>query len=186
MKTTKVTPIEQITKTGYYYVNSDINSKNFPIPETVETEGYKIVRFDKSFSSQEAIDKIKSKGLRPANIYELALLKDNHPELWLKGQWSSMLAFGNTWKDAVGDLRVPYMFAFTDGDFLFDLGCWDGVWGAGRCLVCFCDTQSSGTLALEEDVGSFDPMQLFNALEGHDDIAIKYLKSNGYTVSKEY
>lgn len=178
MKTTTQKTIEQLTKKGYYYVNSSITTANFPIPETVETEGYTILRFEKSFSSQEAIDRIKAEGLRPANIHELALLKENHPELWPKGKWSSLIAFGSTWTDAGGGLGVPRVDADVGGGFGFDLDRFAGDWSSSYALVAFCDNQPSDTLPLSESP------QALNSLELTDELAISHLKKNGYKITK--
>lgn len=131
-----------IKKSDYYYVNSDLNSANFPIPDKMETEGWKIITIDKFFSSQEALDKIKAEGCRPANVYELALWLESHREEMKKGTW--LLALGQLWYDG-GDHRVPCVYARSDGDFEFDLGLFEGDWSDDVCLLCFCDTDL-GTL----------------------------------------
>jgi hypothetical protein len=178
MKTTKPS-LKELTESGYRYVNSDITGKNFPIPDVIETEGYRLITMEKSFSSQEALDRIKSEGLRPANIYELALLKQYHHELWPKGTWTSLLAFGSIWTDAVGHSRVPYVYAYSDGDFWFSLGGFEGDWDAGSCLLCFCDNQTSDTLPPAKELETFGTSALT------DEQAIAHLKNNGYRITKE-
>lgn len=180
---TKTPTIEKLTKSGYYYVNADITAANFPIPETVETENYKIIKMDKSFSSKEAIERIKTEGCRPGNIYELALLKENHPELWPKGQWSSIIAFGTDFTDSGGNHRVPYVFAFSGGGFEFGLGHFEETWNAGFCLLCFCDNQSSETLA---PIKELEPFGTFANAEEKQHHCIEYLKLFGYKITKEF
>lgn len=117
-----------------YYQNSDLTTKNFPVPDIIETKGMRIIKMDKYFSSQEALDRIKAEGCRPANIYELLIwAKDNQK----KGQW--IVAFGSEWEDAGGDRAVPLVDAGSDGDFRFDLGYFEGAWDDGHCMLCVCD-----------------------------------------------
>ena len=176
MKKTKIKSIEELTKKGYYYVNSNITSANFPFPETVETEGWKIIPLEKHASSEECLKIIKDAGCRPANIYELALLRERNPEAFATGKYH--VAFGSEWQDADGHRRVPCVDAFTDGDFEFDLGDFGVDWGSGVVLVCFCDKQPSDTLALKEDSG---PLTL-PAIT--DEIAIAHLKSKNYRITR--
>lgn len=141
MKTTTKEKLENIIKrTGYYYVNSDLNTKNFPIPKTIQTKNWKIITIDKSMSSQECLDKIKAEGCRPANAYELALWSKNHREEVPKVKW--YIALGQTWF-ADGYHRVPSVSAHSDGDFGFGLGHFGGVWGGDGAFLCFCDSTLS-------------------------------------------
>ncbi len=128
-----------IKKHKWYYVNSDITEKNFPLPKKIETENPVILKFDNSFSSEEALERCKKEGLRPANIYELLLLKENHPENWPDNTWSSILAFGSQFTDSDGDHRVPLVRAYSDGVFWFSLGDFGRDWASDYCLLCVCD-----------------------------------------------
>lgn len=147
----------------WYYVNSAITDANFPAPTTVQSENWKLINMEKSFSSQEALERIKAEGCRPANIHELALFADLHPEQFPEGNWMSVIAFGSSWTDSGGNHRVPGVFAFDDGDFGFGLGDFEGSWGDEYCLLCFCD-QSSDTQALSDDE-SLDSLTLERAIE---------------------
>jgi hypothetical protein len=125
-----------------YYQNPNLNSENFPIPDVIETEGAVIIKKDKYFSSEEALDEMKKRGLRPANIYEtLIWAKDNQE----KGQ--SVITFGSKWKDSDGYHWVPRVYAFTEGGFKFYLGYFGNNWYGGHCLLCFCDKESTQTLS---------------------------------------
>lgn len=177
--TTKIKSIEELTKNGYYYVNNNITNNNFPAPESFETEAYRFIPLEKYASSEECLKIIKKAGCRPSTIHELALLKENHPEEFVRGKWH--LAIGSVWTDAVGRRKVPGVLASADGDFMFRLGDWDGGWFAGLVLVCFCDKKPSGALALDEDLGSLDSSEPSPRKE---DVCIKYLKSKGYAITK--
>lgn len=169
---------KDLTK-GYSYVNPDVTEANFPIPKEVSIEGHRIISMEKPFSSEEAMERMKSEGCRPATIWELSLLRQEHPELWPMGQWSSFVAFGSAWKGADGHLRVPDVGAFAGGDFEFCLDVWGGDWGSGFCLVCFCDPQPLEAQALKSEVSPFDPSALT------DEVAIAHLKSRGYRITRE-
>ncbi len=135
-----------ISKSSWYYTNNDLTTEHFPIPDKIETDAYKLIKMRTSFSSQEALDKIKRQGCRPANAYELALWANEHRETDMpKGTWSSVIAFGQIWKDSDGFHRVPFVDAHSDGDFGFGLGRFEGDWLDDRCLLAFCDPEL-GTL----------------------------------------
>ncbi len=156
MKTKQKYNLEKIIKEykNVYYQNSDITSKNFPLPEKVETENWKLIKMDKSFSSEEALDKIKSEGCRPANIYELLLWSKNNQE---KSQW--VTGFGSSFIDSDGYHGVPRVYRYSDGGWKFDLGHFEYDWSDVHCLLCFCDStlttrplENSDTLSLEQAV----------------------------------
>lgn len=147
MKTKQAFNLKDLLK-DYYYVNPNINENNFPLPEKIETENWKIIRPGKSFNSEEALEMIKKEGCRPANIYELALFKRNHPEEFKPYEW--MLAFGQIWQDSSGYRGVPYVSADSDDDFDFGLGYFGIDWYGGHVLLCFCDLKTSETKALKK------------------------------------
>lgn len=132
-------------KEGYYHVNSNITSQNFPQPEIVEINGWKLIEINKHFSSEETLAEIKRQGCRPANIYELALWKQIHEKTIQKLR--CYVALGQLWYDD-GNHRVPYVYTYSDGDFDFDLGIWGDSWNDGDCLLCFCDKTYGDTLGI--------------------------------------
>ena len=132
-----------INKKDYYYVNRHLTTENFPIPEKVRTEGWKLIEMKKSFSSEEALDEIKKQGCTPANAYELALWSESHRQEMKKG--TCVIAFGQLWQNSVGYHRVPYVHANSGGDFKFDLGNFENDWNDDNFLLCFCDLEL-GTL----------------------------------------
>lgn len=149
MKTTKPN-IKNLLK-GYYYVNSHITEKNYSLPDKIDLTGVKVIRMGKSFSSQEALDKMKAEGCRPATIWELAAFKqENEAELKGKSEW--YLAFGSSDFVADGYRRVPCVDAHSGGDFRFSLGDFEFDWRDNACLVCFCDSSlAPQTLSKSED-----------------------------------
>ena len=147
-----------------YSKNPNITSENFPKPEKVETENWKLIKMGRSFSSQEALDKIKSEGCRPANIYELLLWAKDNQE---KSQW--VIGFGSEWKDSDGRHRVPYVDAYGGGDFHFLIGYFEKPWDVDSCLLCFCDSPLTPLGLLNERVERLEKLvesikTLFNVL----------------------
>ena len=168
-----MTTLENLFKKydNIYYRNSDLTEANFPVPKVIQKEGWKLIKMKKSFSSQEALDEIKKRGCRPANLYELLeWAKDNQEE----SQW--VLAFGQTLTDGVGHHRVPFVYRGSVGYFEFRLGHFEYDWRGGRCLLCFCD-ESTQTLSTSE-IQTSDSLTL--------ESAIKICKEAGLTVTKQY
>jgi len=193
----KTTLEKLINKKDYSYINSEITDKNFPVPEKIQTEGWKIIRMNKSFSSKEALDKIKSEGCRPANVYELITWANEHKEAEMPlGKWSAVLAFGSECEDADGCHRVPDVYRDSGGDFEFDLGYFESDWYGDDCLLCFCDdsTQAISTsetktsdplmpayrLATDKEIAEAQCAYEFSGISL--DIAISVCKANGLKV----
>jgi hypothetical protein len=84
-------------------------------------------------TSQECLDLIKSKGCRPANIWELLEYVNTHK----LEKDSYLIAFGSQWVDSDGFHRVPYVRRSSDGGFGFDLGFFEIDWDDGYCLLAF-------------------------------------------------
>lgn len=128
--------LEQIIKkSDWYYIDSYLNSENFPKLDFIETTGAKIIKMSKSFSPQEALDEIKRQGCRPANAWELAEWANEHREEMDKLTW--LLASGQTWKDSDGFHWVPYVLRLSVGDFRFHLGFFERPWFDDYCLLGF-------------------------------------------------
>jgi hypothetical protein len=176
MKTQAYNLDKMLKKHKFYYIHSDINSKNFPVPDVIETENPVIIKMEKDFTSQEALDEIKKRGCRPANIYELLLYVENHPEGFQRGKYIGVAAFGSYFIDSDGRHRVPFVDRDSDGGWEFFLGNFEGAWRADFCLVCFCD-KTLNTQTLE------NPLTLENVDLNK---AIETVKSAGYKVIKEY
>lgn len=137
----KIKTFKELTK-DFYYVNQNINDNQFPWPKDVDITGYKVIKMEKSFSSQEAMERIQEEGCRPATIQELILVVHAHPELFPDGQRTSLIAFGTEYLDSDGHRRVPLVRRFSGGDREFDLGFFELGWGGDYCLLCFCDSKS--------------------------------------------
>ena len=136
-----------INKKDFYYVNENLTTANFPAPEKIQTENWKIIKIDRTMTSEEVLAKIKSEGCRPANVYELATWFNSNKEKIEKGTW--LVALGQTAK--IGGYRgVPNVNRNSDGDFKFNLGHFEGDWGDDDCLLCFCDSSTLPLSTSEE------------------------------------
>lgn len=129
----------------FYYYNPDLTDHNFSKATTQLAPGRKFavkvfgIKSGKSVSSEECLAKIQSEngvlvGAQGASLaYEQG--KANLP----KGKWH--ISFDE--KDALwfvgGDRQVPCVYAYSVGDFRFNLGFFDGDWLVDHCLLCFCD-----------------------------------------------
>lgn len=138
------------TKYKWYYWNNNITDENFPCPKRLKKlpKGLELVKIDRTMTSQEVLDLMKSKGLRPATIYELVLCI---PKME-KGYWYP--ALGTVWKDAAGLHRVPGVGADSDGVFGFSLGYFEHVWNDYGAFFGFRDTKSSESQTIKDDVVS--------------------------------
>lgn len=158
MKKSKYNLEKIISEKDWYYKNSNITSANFPVPEIIETKNPQIIKIKKYTSSEDCLALIKSKGFRPANIYELAIFANECLEQFPDNTVSSFIAFGTKYIDSDGRHRVPYVYRYSDGDWGFNLGCFEFGWDSGHCLLCFCDqTLNPQTLNAPE---SFDSLTL--------------------------
>jgi hypothetical protein len=164
-----------VSKKNWNYVNSNIIEQNFPTPKVIETKNAIIQKMSKSFSSQEALAYLKSKNLRPANIYELIIFANENSKKFPSNKFTSLIAFGSDYIDSDGRRRVPDVFRRSDGFWDFFLGDFGSDWVSGHCLLCFCD-KTLDTLSLKE-TKYLDSLTL--------DKAIELVKKEGYKIFKE-
>lgn len=128
-----------------YYRNPDITEENFPLPAKIQKENWKLIKINRTMTTQEVLAEIKRQGCRPGNLYELLeWAKDNQE----KGTY--VVALGQIYKDSGGFRRVPHVHAYSDGDFEFNLGYFEDVWPDGDAFFCFCD-DSTQALNTSED-----------------------------------
>jgi hypothetical protein len=120
---------------GYYHVNPDIKTENFPVPETIETENWKCIKMDKPFTSDEAVERIAKEGCRPANIYELAMWKQIHGDVLKKFEFC--VAFGQIFTNKNGYRRVPCILRNASDDFRFSLAYASRDWSEFSYLLAF-------------------------------------------------
>lgn len=146
MKTLK-TLTELIAPWSFTYVSSLLTPENFP-PQEIRKGTLKFIRPGRSFTSEEALEMIKKEGV-PLNVYELLHYKDEIQKELKPYEWC--LAFGQT--PLIGGYhRVPDVYRYSGGVFLFDYGDFERPWDGGLILVLLCDLQ-------KQDLGSSDTLE---------------------------
>ena len=129
----------------FYYYNPNITDANFNHPSLKLSPGLKfgvkVFQITERVTSDDCLKFLKSQpkgvllGAQGATlVYEQA--KDKLP----KSRWHvSFDEKENLWEDSGRDRRVPFVCAHSGGGFDFDLGYFEYPWGAGHCLLCFCN-----------------------------------------------
>lgn len=130
-------------KTTYYY-NDDFTSKNFAKATNKLEPGkkYRVKLFPvlETVTSIDCMNFLRKQNAILAGGQGVTLVYDQAKDKLPKDKWAvSFDEKDALWKDADGSHRVPYVFAYSDGDFEFALGYFGRDWLAGDCLVCFCD-----------------------------------------------
>lgn len=100
--------IEQLVMDGKYdWFSKDVTSGHFPSNEkgVAEVLVY-LVNFNRDISSEDAVKELDRQGLRPATLKELLALGIAQPDLQRN---NPIVALGSTWRDSIGDVRVPFL-----------------------------------------------------------------------------
>jgi stalled ribosome alternative rescue factor ArfA len=130
-------------KSTYYY-NNKITSKNFSkaTNKLVPGKTYAIKMFpiSETVQSEDCIAFLKENNAILFGAQGLTALQTDQPEIFPAGKCTvSFDEKDALWKDAGGDLRVPFVDRDSGGDWGFRLGYFEDSWSSGRVLVCFCD-----------------------------------------------
>ncbi|MDP2629250.1 MAG: hypothetical protein Q8P45_00895 [Candidatus Harrisonbacteria bacterium] len=91
-------PLEALVKQGNYdYTNPDLSSANFLPPHKgkVMLQGGQLVHFGQGVSTAQAERELDQRGLRPADIYELATFGMHLPKTQLE---HPIVALGQRWR----------------------------------------------------------------------------------------
>ena len=119
--------LDQMIEAGQYdSVNYDITATNFPLKEkgTVEVS-IKLVHFNRSIRSEEAISELNKMGLRPATLPELLAFGAKYPQIQCQ---FPVVALGSIWQSRIGDRSVPYLWGSYSGERRLDLSSVRGRW----------------------------------------------------------
>jgi hypothetical protein len=89
---------ERIKEGSFDYSDPKITSKRFPLVGHEKTREVKtrLVQFQKTMSSEEALTEIRKRNLRPANAHELISFAEKNPETQKD---FPIIALGSIWKD---------------------------------------------------------------------------------------
>ncbi len=139
------TELASLNKKDFYYCNENLTDKNFSNPSRILKPGdkFSVKAFKQNFSgtttSQERLGFLATfpnavlLGAQGGSL----VYKQKRSEL-PKGYWyASFDKNGKLWKDSDGNHRVPNVYAYTDGDFVFNLGYFEGDWHESCVLLCF-------------------------------------------------
>ena len=130
----------------FYYYNDEITDENFSNPTRVLKPGDKLrVRAYKQVVSGETTSEERMAFLATQKAVLVgaqgaSLVYEQKRNQLPKGKWYvSFDEKDRLWEGAVGRLRVPFVCAFSDGDFRFSLGAFELPWRDVNVLLCFCD-----------------------------------------------
>ena len=144
---TQLTSFRKKNLQNFRHYNNDITDKNFSKATTKLIPGRKLqVKVFKqntpgtTTTSEERLAFLKSQNAVLTGAQGASLVFEQKQADLPKGY--SYLSFDEKealWEDADGDHRVPSVHRHLDGDWYFDLGYFEIVWGDLNCLLCFCD-----------------------------------------------
>jgi len=116
---------EMISAGNYDWVNSDISEKNFPVNGKGQIESnIELIHYGKSMSSEDVIQDMETKGLRPATLSELLAFGKSYPD---KQREFPIVALGSVWRNLFGTRFVAFLSSF-DSKRLLHLCIWGGGW----------------------------------------------------------
>ena len=136
-----------MNRKDFIYFDSDITDKNFSNPTRVLKPGDKfhVLAYKQivpgETTSEERMEFLAKQKAVLTGAQGASLVYQQKRNLLPKGFWyCSFDEKKRLWKDAGGGRRVPYVRAFSDGDFEFNLGYFERPWNAHNgVLLCFCD-----------------------------------------------
>ena len=98
--------VEDGVEAGHYdWANSNITSEHFPTERkgTAKVE-MKVIRFNRSVSTDEALCELDRMGYRPVELHELPAFGEKYPEIQRE---FPILALGSVWRDRDDNHCVP-------------------------------------------------------------------------------
>lgn len=117
---------QMIEAGGYDSVNYDITTTNFPVKEKGTPEvSIKLVHFNRSIGSEEALSQLNKMNLRPATLPELLAFAAKYPSVHCN---FPVVALGSTWEDNGGFRSVPYLWSSYTGERRLGLSPVRGTW----------------------------------------------------------
>ncbi len=127
-----------------YCFNDALTSENFAKATNKLEVGkkYRVRIFPilSQVSSDDCMTFLKKQGAILVGGQGVTLLQAEKADEFPVGKWTvSFDEKDALWEDSVGSHRVPGVRRHSDGGWRFCLGRFEGGWGGGRCLVCFCD-----------------------------------------------
>lgn len=127
--------LADMIKAGKYdRVNSDINSKHFPLKGKGKHElNATLFHFDRYIESDDAIAEMDKQGYRPGKVEELLALGEKYPDLQKE---FPIVALGSVWRDPYGYRDVPCLSWYGSERDLY-LSWFDDRWIADYRFLAF-------------------------------------------------
>ncbi len=130
-------------KTTYFY-NDAFTSANFAKAtntlEASKTYKVKIFPINASVTSEDCMAFLRKQNAIFVGGQGLTLAHELKADEFPVGKYTvSFDEKDSLWTDADGNLWVPGVRRYSGGDWGFGLGCFEGGWVSGLCLLCFCD-----------------------------------------------
>ena len=129
----------------FYFYNGAITDTNYAAKATTKlTAGrrflVKAFGIKKTASSLDCLAKVKAENGVLTGAQGASLVYEQRKDELPKGKY--YVSFDEKdalWRGPFGRRRVPDVRADSGGDFCFGLGDFEGDWGSGGVLLCFCD-----------------------------------------------
>src|SRR3989344_401881 len=144
--TTRLTLFGEKNREKFYYYNDGITDEHFPNPTRILKPGDKLhVRAFKQIvsgatTSEERLAFLTTQKAVRTGAQGASLVWEQKRDQLPKGFWYASFDEKNRlWKDADGDRRVPFVRAYSDGDFCFFLGYFGHGWYDFYAFLCFCE-----------------------------------------------
>ncbi len=130
-------------KTTYYF-NDALTSENFAKAtnklEPGKTYRVRIFPVLETVTSEDCMSFLAKQNAILVGGQGITLLQDQKADEFPVGKYTvSFDQKDALWQDSDGHHRVPSVYRYSDGGWGFGLGCFEGGWRDGYCLLCFCD-----------------------------------------------
>lgn len=125
---------DMILAGAYDWVNSDITSEHFPVKGKGKVElNPELVHYGQGMSSDEIVQDMDKRGLRPGTLAELLAFGAKYPD---KQREFPIVALGSVWQVRDGNRFVAFLHSNDSKRKLF-LNVWDGDWCGGYRFLAF-------------------------------------------------
>lgn len=126
-----------------YYYNDELSSKNFVNTTTKLVPGktYRVKFFPilSTVTSEDNLNFLRRQRAILVGAQGLMLAQNQHKDKFPKGKWTASFDEKDSLHEGHKGLHYfPILAARSEGDFYFDIQCFENKSGYGLCLLCFC------------------------------------------------
>ncbi len=125
-----------------HYYNPNLTSENFKkvtdkfIPDKIY--GVKVIPLlQDGILSKRILEYMTANNFLKVGAHGALLLQETNPEYFTKDKWHLSFDEKKALPVISGDHRVPRLHPYSDGDWKFYLGFFEGPWYSGQVLICF-------------------------------------------------